>query len=133
AALLVDRTVPAQTHLLLVVLVASWVVVTGALWGRGAPRWGPGRFVAAAPLLAAGVTLLFGTGVQVAMLLAAAAAALLAALLVVERRASSVVDRLEPVVAPVRRLAGANSRLLDRVGRPIGSVLGAAAMLPAAV
>lgn len=131
AVSLLDRSVPAVLHVVAVVSVLTWGTLEGVV---RLPRRLPDAARVGGTLLLgiAGVLLFAATGVRIPAALTAAGAAVTAAGVVAAQRRSTDV---RPVAAnsPMRRLAQAANDLAVRVGDAAGAVVGAVAMVPAAV
>lgn len=117
-----------------VLLAMTWAVTTGVI----APRWrrwpATAAFrIALLPLIAVDLLLLLQTGLRLPGIGLLAGIAVVALALVAPRPLTWMTAWMDPSLAPLQRVAGANARFLDRIGHPIGRAIGAVAMLPAAV
>ena len=127
---------PLATVAVIVALPAAWAVVSGAV--EPALRAFPSRqlAVAAVPLFAADVLLVARPGLRVpAALIAVSAAPILYGLIrpvpLLTARPSAAASAATATTA--RRFLRTNARMMSRIGRPIGTAIGALVMTPVAV
>lgn len=128
-----DPAIPPVSYGLLVLLCVLWALVTPAWAGRFARVTLVGRGLCLPALLATAASLLLGTGVRIPLALALAAAALMGVGCLLPARFGAVADAIECTGARMGRLGHRNLAFVERVGRPIGAVLGAIAMIPVVV
>lgn len=117
-------------QIMAVVALVAWLLVTGGVApGRRVALWA--RIVVALPAVAASVVLLVQPGVQVPLALFSSTVAAMVVLGVLGLPRPQV--ELRERTGAHHRFLAANERILHAVGRPIGMVLGAVVMVPAAV
>lgn len=130
---LLDPLFPVKAAVVPLALAVAWGFVTGALRPRVA-RWPPRASlpVAAVPLAVADVALMFSSGLQLPALLIGISGASVIAMMFAPRLAAMMASAFGPLEVVGGRLATVGRYFSDRVGAPVGRVIGAVVMLPAA-